>query len=125
MSESRNPVNWFEIPVTDLGRAKKFYGDLLGYKLEDMQMPGSEMATFPMVQGGEFTTGALIKSEYYEPSMSGSVVYFQCEDVENQIAKVESLGGKVLMPKTSIGEWGFIAHIADTEGNRVALHSNK
>jgi len=125
MSENRNPVNWFEIPVTDLGRAKKFYGDLLGHKLEDMQMPGSEMATFPMVQGGEFTTGALVKSEYNQPSMSGSVVYFQCEDVDNQIAKVESLGGKVLMPKTSIGEWGFIAHIADTEGNKVALHSNK
>lgn len=119
----RNVVNWFEIPVKDLERAKMFYHQLLGKELMDLDMPNSEMAAFPMVQGGEHSTGALVKSEGYEPSQTGIVVYFHCDDVNAPLEKVESLGGKVLIPKTSIGENGFIAHIIDTEGNRVALHS--
>lgn len=121
----RNVVNWFEIPVKDLARAKKFYHQLLGRELQDLNMPNSEMSAFPMVQGGEYSTGALIKSEGYEPSQTGTVVYFHCEDVNDPLGKVESLGGKVLIPKMSIGEDGFIAHVIDSEGNRVALHSVK
>ncbi len=121
----KNVVNWFEIPVDDLNRAKKFYADLLGVALNDLPMPGSEMSAFEWVQGGEFATGALVKSEGYVPSATGTTVYFSCEDLADNLAKVEELGGKVLMPKTSIGEHGFIAHLLDTEGNRVALHSAK
>ncbi|MGK7396232.1 MAG: VOC family protein [Candidatus Cyclobacteriaceae bacterium M3_2C_046] len=119
----KNVVNWFEIPVNDLSRAKKFYGDLLGLKLQDMQMPGMEMASFPWVQGGENATGALVKSPNHQPSMAGTTVYFSCNDLEKYLELTESLGGKILNPKTSIGEYGFIAHIADSEGNKVALHS--
>ena len=121
----KNVVNWFEIPVLDLGRAKEFYANLLGIKLNDLPMPGSEMSAFEWVEGGENATGALVKAEGYEPSATGTVVYFSCEDLANNLAKVEGLGGKVTLPKTPIGEHGFIAHIIDSEGNRVALHSAK
>ena len=121
----KNVVNWFEIPVEDLARAKEFYGKLLDVTLEDLNMPNSEMAAFPMIQGGEFSTGALIKSEGYKPSQTGTTVYFGVEDVNQNLEKVERLGGSVIFPKTSIGDHGFISHIIDTEGNRIALHSAK
>jgi uncharacterized protein len=38
-------------------------------------------------------------------------------------AAIQAGGGKTFLPKTAIGENGFIAHSRDTEGNRVALHS--
>ncbi len=121
----KNAVNWFEVPAIDLSRAKTFYGSLLNIELQDMNMPNIEMAAFPMVQGGEYATGALIKSENYKPSTEGTMVYFACDDVDEQLGKVEGIGGKVVMPKTSIGEHGFVARIIDSEGNMVALHSPK
>jgi predicted enzyme related to lactoylglutathione lyase len=50
-------------------------------------------------------------------------VYFSVEDIEETLRKVNATGGKTLLPKKSIGEYGFIAHFEDTEGNRLALHS--
>lgn len=120
-----NAVNWFEIPVTDMDRAKKFYEAVLGYKLELNEMGPALMAWFPMEQGAEGTTGSLIKAEGYTPSDSGSMVYFSVDDIENTLVKVNENGGSTFNPKTSIGEYGFVAHFTDTEGNRVALHSTK
>ena len=121
----KNVVNWFEIPVKDLERAKKFYHSLLGVAMQDMQMPGMEMAAFQWLQSGENAAGALVKSEHHVPSTEGTTVYFACSDVNEQLAKVEELGGKAIVAKTSIGEFGFFAHVIDTEGNKVALHSEK
>lgn len=121
----KNVVNWFEIPVLNLERAKKFYSELLNVSLENMEMPMMKMAAFPMIQGGEYSTGALVEGQGYEPTTNGTLVYFACNDVNEQLDKVENLGGKQIMPKTSIGEHGFVARITDTEGNQVALHSVK
>ncbi len=120
----KNVVGWFEIPVSDFERAKKFYAAVLQKEMMDMDMPGSQMAAFKWVPEGQNAAGALVKGEGYEPSDKGSVVYFVCDnDLNNELGRVEANGGKVLVPKTSIGEHGFIAHFIDTEGNRVALHS--
>ena len=72
------------------------------------------------------TTGAagtLVKAEGYSPSHEGSVVYFNVSEIEGTLERVEQNGGRTLMPKMGIGEHGFIAHFEDSEGNRVALHS--
>lgn len=119
----KNVVNWFEIPVKDMARAKKFYSSVFGKELTDFPMPGMEMAVFPWAQGGEFAAGSLVKAQGYKPSQTGTTVYFYCEDLSNELGRVEDSGGKVMMPKTPIGENGFIAHIMDTEGNRIGLHS--
>ena len=59
-----------------------------------------------------------------EPSDQGTTVYLNAgHDLGVHLARVEKAGGKVLMPKTDIGENGFMAQILDTEGNKVALHS--
>ena len=120
----KNVVNWIEIPVSDLERAKKFYIAVFGKEMMDLDMPGIKMAAFKWVEGGEHATGALVEAEGYEPSTKGSLVYFSCDgDLQIELDKVVANGGEVLMPKTSIGEHGFIAHFLDLEGNRVALHS--
>ena len=121
---SKNAVNWFEIPVKNMDRAKNFYSNVLKKDLMHLPSPGpSKMAAFPWTEGAEFSAGALVEGEGYEPSTTGSVVYFYCEDLSNELTRVEKNGGKILVPKTDIGEHGFISHIMDTEGNRVALHS--
>ncbi|MYC27076.1 MAG: VOC family protein [Nitrospira sp. SB0662_bin_26] len=123
MSDQTNPVNWFEIPVNDLERAKQFYETVFGLQLSLNEMGPMKMAWFPMTQGGPGATGTLIKSEGYVPSHAGTLVYFTVTDIEGALDKINATGGKMLMPKTSIGEHGHIAHFQDCEGNRVALHA--
>ena len=118
-----NPINWFEIPVNDLDRAISFYGAILGVEITKTEMGPSIMGWFPMEQNGAGATGTLMKSEGYKPSYDGTLVYFSVESIEDTLDKVGNNGGKAIFPKTSIGEYGFIAHFEDCEGNRVALHS--
>lgn len=118
-----NAVNWFEIPAADLARAKTFYESVFGVTLMHMEMGPSSMEMFPSEPGAANAGGALITSEGYIPTAHGTTVYFATDDIEGTLAKVTSSGGVVLVPKMSIGEFGFIAHFLDTEGNRVALHS--
>ncbi|MCA9837353.1 MAG: VOC family protein [Trueperaceae bacterium] len=115
-------INWFEIPVTDMTRATQFYGQIFGITLKaDPAMPGYHMAMFPS-QGG--VDGALLQGEGYTPSKTGSLVYLNGgEDLAKVLNRVEAAGGKILQPKTSIGENGFMAFFEDTEGNKIGLHS--
>ena len=123
MNDQTNPVNWFEIPVNDLERAKQFYETVFGLQLSLNEMGPMKMAWFPMTQGGPGATGTLMKAEGYAPSHAGTLVYFTVTDIEGTLAKVNAHGGKTLLPKTGIGEYGYIAHFQDCEGNRVALHA--
>lgn len=118
-------VNWFEIPVKDLGRAVTFYEKVFEVKLSTEEMAGVKMAMFPFMQGAPGAAGSLVQGASYEPSHSGTVVYFTVEDIPEALRRINANGGKTLMPKTSIGEYGSIAHFEDTEGNRLALHSMK
>ncbi len=122
-----NSINWFEIPAKNFERACTFYGNILGGEIHEMQMDQMQMGFLPnwsQQDGG--VGGAVVAGDGYEPSDKGSVVYLNGgEDLTGALNKVEAAGGKVLMPKTSIGENGFIAHFIDTEGNRVAFHSMK
>ena len=123
MTDRSNPVNWFEIPVNDLARARQFYETVFGLQLSLNEMGPMQMAWFPMTQGGAGATGTLMKADGYAPSHAGTLVYFSVTDIECTLAKVIANGGKTLMPKTGIGEYGYIAHFQDCEGNRVALHA--
>ncbi len=114
-------INWFEIPVTDLARATEFYGTALGVELGDMESPGGPMKTF---QNGDQPVGALLNSEHNNPSATGPLVYFGTEDIDAVLQRVGEAGGQVVVPKTSIGAYGHIAQFMDSEGNRIALHSN-
>jgi uncharacterized protein len=120
-----NPVNWFEIPVTDMTRAKSFYEDVFGLQISLDRMGPLEMGFIPMDNNAYGAAGSLVKGEGYVPSHTGTLVYFGVPDIEVVLERIKHNGGKVLLPKTSIGEYGFIAHFEDSEGNRVALHCMK
>lgn len=120
---THNPVNWFEIPVLDIGRAKSFYTAILGFAFEDLSMDQAQMATFPMELAAPGTGGALVQCEGYTPTLDGVVNYFSVADIEATLAKAGSVGGETLVPKTDIGEFGCFAHVKDTEGNRIGLHT--
>ena len=121
-----NALNWFEIPVTDLGRAKAFYEKVLDTELidaQEMDESGMEMAMFPASDG---VGGGLVKSESWEyvPSRTASLIYLNGgDDLSVPLSKVEAAGGEVIQDKMGIGENGFIALFVDSEGNRVGLHS--
>ena len=123
--ESRNTINWFEIPAADIQRAQKFYSKILGLELFMSHGEGFQMAIFPG-HGHEVVHGALVQGQGYIPSEQGTVVYLNGgADLNQALGKVEAAGGKILKPKFGIGEHGFIAFFRDTEGNKVALHSMK
>ncbi len=128
MAEERgNAVGWFEIPVVDMERAMKFYETVLGVTLSRNQVGEIDMAWFPMVEGKGAAGSLVAHPEWYKPSAEGVLVYFTAYsgDLDHELARVEAAGGKVLVPKKSIGEYGNMAVVLDTEGNRIALHSTK
>jgi predicted enzyme related to lactoylglutathione lyase len=122
----KNAVNWFEIPVKNFDKAQKFYESILDAKLEVVEAMGMKMAFFPADLEKGAVGGGIIEGKGYEPSTNGTLVYLNGgDDLSVSLSKVEMAGGKILMPKTSIGENGFMAHFTDTEGNKIALHSMK
>ena len=120
-----NAVNWFEIATTDLDRAHKFYSEVFKKELTLLEMPDTKMYMFPGGPDGKGASGAIISAKENAPSSDGTIVYFHCEDCAEEAGRVDNAGGKVVLPKMSIGEFGFIAQFVDTEGNRIGLHSNK
>jgi len=119
-----NAVNWFEIPVKNFSKAKTFYEALFGETIQEMPHPQFKYGMLPsdMQNGG--IGGGLVEGEGFEPSMTGSLIYLNGgDDLSIPLAKVEAAGGKILLPKTSLGPIGFMAHFVDTEGNKMALHS--
>ena len=119
-----NPIGWLEIAATDIERAKEFYSSVFKLEFQYIEMPDTKMYMFGNPEG-KGSAGAIQKSDMNKPSTEGTVPYFSCEDLATELGRVESAGGKVIIPKTDIGEFGFFAQIDDTEGNRIGLHSNK
>ncbi|MBD2164588.1 VOC family protein [Calothrix membranacea FACHB-236] len=117
-----NAINWFEIPAVDLERAIAFYSAVLGKDIIRGEFMGQPQGFFPSDREG--VTGAIIKRDYETPSNSGALIYLNAGDnLDGAIAKVEPSGGKVVLPKTDLGQFGFASIIIDSEGNRIGLHS--
>jgi predicted enzyme related to lactoylglutathione lyase len=123
----KSAISWFEIGTTDLDRATRFYETIFGISLIPMDMPNIRMRMFPIDDMMNGVGGALVDSAgFHKPSSTdGPLVYLNGNpDVQNVLAKVEAAGGKILVPKTQISpEYGYMAVIIDTEGNRIGLHS--
>ena len=123
----KNAISWFEIPTTDLDRAQKFYETIFATSLIPLDLQNLRMRMFPIENQMSGIGGALCHNkDFYRPSSTdGPLIYLNGNpDVQNVLDKVEAAGGKVLVPKTQISpEYGYMAVIIDTEGNRIALHS--
>ena len=127
MNASVNALNWFEISVSDIARATKFYETVFDIKMEHMEMMGMKMAMFPSENMNGKVSGGLVQGDMYKPSADGAKIYFNGNpDLSVALGRVEAAGGKVTMPKTQISpEIGHMAFFIDSEGNAVAMHSNK
>lgn len=120
-----NPVGWFEIYVQDSSRAKAFYENVFSIKLDELAMSDLEMWTFPMHKDGKGASGAIVKMEGCPSGGNSTVVYFSCEDCAVEEHRATIHGGKIFKGKFSIGEYGFVSLVTDTEGNMIGLHSMK
>ena len=126
MNDKVNALNWFEISASDISRAKKFYESVFSIKMEQQEMMGMKMAFFPFEGANGKVSGALVESQMHKPSQDGAIIYLNGNpDLNLALGKIESAGGKIVMPKTHISpEVGHMAFFIDSEGNKIALHSN-
>ena len=118
-----NPVGWFEIYVQDMVRAKAFYETVFERKLEPLSPEGPELWAFPMNMEASGASGALAKMEGFPSGRNSVLVYFSCADCAVEAARAVKAGGRIQKDKMSIGQYGFIALVFDTEGNMIGLHS--
>ena len=118
-----NTFVWVDIPVADLDRAIAFYGAVVGQPVDKIGGPGFNFGLFK--HEGNQVGGCLVEQEgHAQPSLNGPLVYLDASGrLDAAVAAAEQGGGRVLKAKHSIAPNGFRAVIADSEGNRVALHS--
>ena len=118
----RHALSWFEMPVTDIDRAVAFYSTILGTRLTAIaEADGRRFAMFPAEEG---VSGAIVQGEGYVPRTEGTLIFLNAGGVLQPVVdRVEEAGGRVLLERMDIGEFGVAAFIVDTEGNKVALHA--
>lgn len=124
ISKNSNPVVYFEIPVTDIDRAIKFYQVVFDVNFNKEIIDNNEMALFPFENQSTGISGALAKGEIYKPTKEGVVIYFKTDNIDETLERSTANGGQILYPKTDNGI-GFVAEFEDTEGNRIALFQVK
>jgi predicted enzyme related to lactoylglutathione lyase len=125
MTNKDNSLNWFEISVSDINRAKKFYEQVFGIKMEEQEMMGMKMAFFPSEDMNGKVSGGLVQGPMHKPSADGAKIYLNANpDLSVALSKVEAAGGKLMLEKTKISDdIGYMAGFFDSEGNAIALHS--
>jgi hypothetical protein len=118
---TRTAITWFEIPATDLQRARRFYETIFETQLNVADF-GGPMAIFPYESPG---IGGCIFSGGTHPSPHGTLIYLNAEGrLDRTLELVTQAGGRVDTPKMKVtDEIGYVAHIIDSEGNRVGLHA--
>jgi len=119
-------IVYFEIPANNIDRAKHFYHALLGWKIEPTKVPMDQAAAAAMqyhdISTGELKEGTLNMGGLYKRQMSELIInHVAVEDIDKVLAKVEKLGGKIMIPKMEIKSVGLNAIIQDTEGNSLGL----
>lgn len=119
-----NLIAHVEIPVRDLKRAMAFYSAVFGVAFGDVvTIHDNRMAFFPFAEGLDGASGALAEGDVYVPTRDGAIVYLRVDDIDDVLARAAALGSEILFPKTLVDGVGFVAEIADSEGNRIAVQS--
>jgi len=116
-------INWFEIPTTQLGRAAEFYSAVTG---QDMKPTAYQDGQIVVFAGGEGAVrGALVNDPKLRPG-NGTLVYLNAAGftggVTGALERAKKAGGRVIVPRSSIGPMGWIGVFEDSEGNSIGLH---
>jgi len=121
----RNAIHWFEIPVADIDRAQHFYETLLARSLRREQAGPQTLAIFPYEVGTG--VGGMLKLDDAStaPATGATLVYLDASpSLDAVLSRAGELGARIVQPKTELpNDNGFTAHLLDTEGNRIGLHS--
>jgi len=121
----QNSIHWVEIPTTNIERAVGFYNNLLSIEMKVMEVMSMKTAFFPHTAETQ-SGGCLMQGSNYIPSDKGTLIYLSAgENLQTALDRVDAAGGTIVLPKTSIGANGYMAHILDTEGNKVGLYSKQ
>lgn len=118
----KNFVSWFEIPAINFQQAVGFYNHIYNIEMKTFSNGQYMMAMFP-ANGG--IGGAVVSGPGSIPNDNGPLIYLNAgNDLNSVLNKVEEAGGRIIMPKTMINdETGYFAVFIDSEGNKLALHS--
>ena len=119
-----NLGTFFEIPVTDMERAIKFYSHTFNVEFVKEIIHENEMAFFPFSEKGIGISGALAKGEIYRPSLNGCLIYLATDNIDRTLKKAVEIDAEILFPKTEVPGIGYSAELKDCEGNRIALFQN-
>lgn len=119
-------VNWLEIPVHDMARAKAFYESVFAFKITDMDLGGEIYPCFPDKNGKGYS-GALVQYDFTKPGKPGPLVYLNAYgDIDAMLERIQTAGGKISQAKTEIAPgFGYFAVFEDTEGNQLALQDKQ
>jgi predicted enzyme related to lactoylglutathione lyase len=105
----------FEIPADDISRAKTFYSNLFGWKIEPMQGMGTEMGMeYLIIDTFGAPGGGMMKKMRPDHQITN---YIGVPSVDEYAAKVEKLGGKIIAPKMAVPAMGYFVVCMDTENN--------
>ncbi|QCM10187.1 VOC family protein [Agrobacterium tumefaciens] len=119
-----NLIAHVEIPVLDLERAMRFYTAVFDVSFEEIvTIHDNRMAYFPFEEGKDGASGALAEGETYVPTKDGAIIYLGVQNIDDVLARAVQHGSEILFPKTPVNENLFVAEIADSEGNRIAIQS--
>lgn len=120
-----NAIGWFDMYVDDMDRAVAFYEAVFQQQLEPIGDPTGEtvMRSFAANMDAYGAAGALVKSSHARPGAGGTLIYFSVDNCAVEQERVAEAGGKVVRPKFSIGQFGWVALCMDTEGNMFGLNS--
>lgn len=114
--------SWADLATTDVMGAKGFYGELFGWKFEDL--PAGDSGTYTMARRDGRDVGGLsgmmpgMREQGIPPHWTA---YFSVEDVNMRAGKVEALGGKLIMPPFDVMNVGRMCIVEDPTGAKAAL----
>jgi len=116
----------FEVPAKNLKRAQSFYKDVFGWQMNEMDMPGGAytlVSTAPTDQNGRLTEPGAINGGMMKlrKPFSGPVVTLQVDEIEDALKAIAKHGGKAVVKKTAMGQFGFYGYFRDSEGNLMGL----
>jgi uncharacterized protein len=119
----KNKVVFFEIPASNFTKAKEFYEKVFDWKVELWGDDGAMALTTPVDKDQNPIEPGGINGGFYKRKSNHDQPSFGVEtgDIDRTLAAIAKAGGKVITPKHSIGEWGFMADFADPEGNVIGL----
>jgi len=109
-------ITHLDLPSDDLGRARAFYEGLFGWKIQGMP----EFPDYEMFQSGPDGVGGGIGLRG-ETAPNAPRIYVSVDSIDATLAKLEGLGGDVVVEKTEVPGMGWYAAIHDSEGSDIGI----